>query len=32
MIVPQYKGKGERTEYSFCGWKNICRDISGQSP
>ena len=34
VIVPLYKGKGERTECSnnrginLCGWKNICRDLS----
>ena len=36
MIAPLYKGKGERTECSNyrvkCGWKNICRNPSKQSP
>ena len=33
VIVPQYKGKGERTECSnYRGLKNICRDPSRQSP
>ena len=36
VIVPLYKGKGERTECSNytlvkCGWENICRDPSRQS-
>ena len=39
VIIPLYKGKGrglnvriiETLTYK-CGWKNICRNIRGQSP